>query len=209
MHATQRKIDEQEAEQFCRELGDGGLRELLDVYCEEVGPDVMEDEVILARYLKMRQQGVSHVFARMSACRRASGAKGTDRAFDEHARARMNGMSESDLRIAQAAGIQTQGKFHMSGLGPLDDPKSWVSDTNDIRQVCMERNYSCEGHVNHQGVEVPPRQIDLAPDLVDEMVQQEFLEDPALAQKVKRSPRELDRLRHLVREKYGRSRKSR
>ena len=211
MHPTQRKQDEIEAEQFLKGIGQQKANWLFNKYADQVGDDLLQDEVALARYLMLRESGVEHVWAHMNACRKASGTKGTDRAFDEHARARMDAMpkwqQEAYLKKAKAAGIATQGKFHCSGLGPPDDPKAWVSDTHDILQVCRERNYSCEGHVSHQGTQVPPQQRDMAPDLVDEMVQYECKEDPALAQKVRKSTKALDSLRHLVREKYGPTRK--
>lgn len=211
MHPIQRAQDEREAEEFLASIGQQRANDLFNMYADEIGEDLLADEVALARYLMLRDSGVSVVWAMMNACRRASGTKGTDRAFDEHARARMESMpkwqQEAYLKRAKDAGIATQGKFHCSGLGPPDDPKAWVSDTHDILQVCRERNYSCEGHVNHQGVQVAPKQVEMASDLVEEMVQYECQENPGLAQKVKKSRKELDNLRHLVREKYGPSKK--
>lgn len=211
MHPAQRKADEREAEQFLASIGRERANWLFNKYADEIGEDLLADEVALARYLKMREEGVAPVWALMNACRKASGTKGTDRAFDEHARARMESMpkwqQEAYLKKAKAAGIATQGKFHCSGLGPPDDPKAWVSDTHDILQVCRERNYSCEGHVNYQGTQVAPRPKEMAEDLVNEMVQYECQENPGLARKVRSSRKELDNLRHLVREKYGPSRK--
>lgn len=213
MHPAQRKSDEREAEAFLNGVGRQKANWLFNKYAEEIGEDILEDEIVLARYLMLREKGVTHVWARMNACRRASGTKGTDRAFDEHARARMDNMpkwqQEAYLKKAKAAGIATQGKFHCSGLGPPDDPKAWVSDTHDILQVCKERNYSCEGHVSHQGTQVPPKQVDMSADLVDEMVKYECQENPGLEKKIRSSRKELDNLRHLVREKYGPSRRRR
>lgn len=211
MHPAQRKADEREAEQFLESVGREKLNWLWAMYADEITQDLAEDEVALARYLKMRNEGVAVVWAMMNACRKASGTKGTDRAFDEHARARMDSMpkwqQEAYLKRAKEAGIATQGKFHCSGLGPPDDPKAWVSDTHDILQVCKERNYSCEGHVNYQGTQVAPPRKEMADDLVDEMVQYECQENPGLGKKVQSSRKELDNLRHLVREKYGPTRK--
>jgi len=209
----QRRLDEEEAEKFLSGIGQQKANWLFNKFADEIGPEVLEDEVALARYLMFREAGVESVWAKMNACRKAAGSSGTDRAFDEHARHRMMNMpawqEKEYLKRAKEAGINTHGKFHMSGLGPPDDPKAWVSDTHDIRKVCMERNYSCEGSVNMKGVEVAPRQVDLAPDLVEEMVQAECQDDPALAAKVRKSPKALDHLRHLVREKYGPTKKRR
>lgn len=214
MHPLQRKIDEEEAERFLKGIGQQKANWLFNKFADEIGPEILEDEVALARYLMMREGGVEPVWAKMNACRKASGASGTDRAFDEHARHRMANMpkwqEKAYLEQAHAAGINTHGKFHMSGLGPPSDPKAWVSDTHDVRKVCMERNYSCDGHVKVKGEEVPPPpHPGLAPDLVDEMVQAECQDDPGLAHQVRKSPKALDQLRHLVREKYGPKKKSR
>lgn len=206
-----RALDEQEAERFLKGVGPAKVKWLLDQYADDITYELREDEVLLARYLKMRSEGGEHVWALMAACRKAAGSKGSDRAFEEHARQRMASMSKMEqdlcLKEAEKAGINTHGRYHMSGLGPPSDPQAWVSDTHDVLKVCKERNYTCSGHVNYKGVEVPPVNPGLAPDLVDEMVAAECQENPALAQKVRQSPKHLSNLRHLVREKYGPSRK--
>lgn len=201
-----RALDEQEANEFLAMAGDS-IRDLVDRYIVEVSEDLANDTVAFARYMKFREGGVAHVWALMAACRQASGSSGTDRAFDEHARQRMMNMpkwqQENYLKRAKEAGIATQGKFHVGGLGAPDDPRAWVSDTHDIRRQCKERNLSCEGHIKIQGTPVPPRRVDLAPDLVEEMVQHECEADPSLAAKVRKDGKAMDGLRHLVREKYG------
>lgn len=151
----QRRLDEEEAEKFLSGIGQQKANWLFNKFADEIGPEVLEDEVALARYLMFREAGVESVWAKMNACRKASGASGTDRAFDEHARHRMMNMpawqEKEYLKRAKEAGINTHGKFHMSGLGPPDDPKAWVSDTHDIRKVCIERQLLVRGQRQHEG----------------------------------------------------------
>jgi len=159
-------------------------------------------------YAMLREDGCPPWLAAGNAAGQMARMKNSAGAFHEHARQRMENMPEWQKKAyfekARKAGINTHGKYHMSGLGPPDDPQAWVHDPDDVKAVCKERNYTCEGMVSHEGHEVPPKQVPLADDLVDEMVRHECRENPDLNEKCRRDRKELSRLRGLVTEKYGR-----
>jgi hypothetical protein len=197
----------QEVVAFCRPKSSDELNSLLDVYDSELDAELREDSTKCWYYIMLREMGTASVWASMSACRRGARQAGSDTAFWEHARRRMNNMTpymqNLVMKQAKQAGIDTTGKVHMTGLGAPDNPDAWISGTDDIVAVCKKRNLSCEGHVNYQGAEVPPQQVPLAEDLIDEMVQLEREVNPDTDAKCRRDATELKRLRGLVVEKYG------
>ena len=138
------------------------LLDLYEKYESELDAEIRQDELTLARYFMYRENGQSPRFAAIAACQRAPGTKGSDRAFNEHARRRMDRMhatnQERILGIAKRAGINTQGKYYVGGLGRYNDPAAWVSTTDDILSVAKARNLNVEGSVNHTATPVgPPR----------------------------------------------------
>jgi hypothetical protein len=53
---------------------------------------------------------------------------------------------------AEAAGVDTNGRRYISGLARFpNDPEAWVSDLSDVRRVCEQRGYGCEGAVDVEG----------------------------------------------------------
>lgn len=55
-------------------------------------------------------------------------------------------------REAKAQGVDTKGKVYLSGLASHPgDPRAWVSGRGDVRKVCEERGWHCEGAVNVKG----------------------------------------------------------
>ncbi len=113
---------------------------------------------------------------------------------------------KSVLEMAKKRGIDINGKRHISGLGPVTDPASWVSSTADVLAVCKARGLSCSGVVNYQGPEAepivnPPR---LSDDLVNEEAVKRMQKDPALAEKVKKNPKARKELREAIIDKHGR-----
>jgi hypothetical protein len=186
---------------FFQGKDDQFLKTLLEKYDGELDAELREDEIKCLYYLILRESGSAPVWAAMSACRRGARQRNSEGSFLEHAQARMRNMTpymqNLILNRAKKAGINTHGKVHMPGIGAADDPKAWVTGTDDILRVCKERNLTCEGHVTHQGQEVPPKQVALADDLVDEMVNLEHKVNP------KTRTMDINRLRGLVKEKYG------
>lgn len=50
---------------------------------------------------------------------------------------------------AERKGVNTVGRRYLHQLAEYPgDVRAWVADTADIRRVCVERGYSCEGVVN-------------------------------------------------------------
>jgi hypothetical protein len=199
--------NETEAFEFLAARTDREIERLLDLYGPEIDSTIKDNPCNLGLYLKLRTDGVPAVWAAGRACRTFARRVNSDGAFHEHARRRMESWPEWQkkryFKMAAAAGINTHGKYHMSGLGAPDDPQAWVSGPDDVLDVAKRRNLSVEGHVKHEGYEVPATQIPLAPDLADEMCQVEMSRDPALAERCRKSSGEFQRLRGLVTEKYG------
>ncbi len=186
---------------------------LLEKYSVELDQELREDWVKTALYILYREGGMDAVFAAMNACRRAPGAANSDRNFNEKARRRMNGMSQTNLskivRIAQQAGIRTQGKFYVGGLGRYNDPAAWVSTSDDVLDVAKRRNLTVQGAVKHQGHEVPPpKPKRLADDLVNRYVKKRLASEPATREKVKKNPKYLREVREQVIDKHGAKKKS-
>lgn len=183
------------------------LRTLLDEYAGEMDVELREDWFAQWFYIMLRQEGTAPVWAAMTATGHGTRMNNSEGAFFEHARKRMENWSpwqkKSHHEAARKAGISTQGKVHVGGLGAPDNPDSWVSGTDDIRAVAKKRNLTIKGHINHQGQAVPPKHVPLAPDLVEEMVSHERSQDPDLDRRCSRDETALRRLRGLVTEKYG------
>ena len=169
--------------------------------------EIREDEIAVACYMSYREGGAEPVWAAMSAARKGVAQMKSTASFCEHARRRMSGMGQMmrDMTFGQAkeAGIDTHGKYHMSGLGPASDPKAWVSGPDDVRAVCKERNLTSTGMVNYQGSTKDPEFVELADDVIDEVAYEEMMLDPVLREKCTKQPRELMRLRGHIKEKYG------
>ena len=200
-----------EVAEFFKDADGETLHGLLNDYDPYIDDEIRSDELKLLYYVMLRVQGVEHTWAAMSACRKCGRQKGSDKAFCQHANARMENMTPYMRNLlcerAKKAGINTHGKYHVGGLGGPDDPKAWVSNTSDIKRVCEERNYSCEGFVNVKGQHVPPKVRQLAPDLENEMIHLERKTNPDADRLCKKDPTHIERLRGLVREKYAPLRK--
>ncbi len=199
--------NEADAKAFLARHTDDELSALLNLYASEYDPVIWDSNLRLALYLKLREEGAAEVWAKGRACRTFARRTNSDGAFHEHARRRMQNWpkwrKDAYFKMAKEAGISTHGKYHVSGIGPPEDPEAWVSGPEDIRDVAKRRNLTVTGHVNHEGQPMPAKVTPLADDLVDEMVQQEMKADPSVAERCRRSSGELSRLRGLVREKYG------
>lgn len=194
------QYDEQQAQEFFARI-DASL--LVDKYRNELDSELWGDMTKLAVYIECREQGVEPVFAAMRACRRACGTKNMDRTFNEGARRRMDGMGKNGerlVKIAQRAGISTQGKFYVGGLGRYTDPHAWVSTADDILTVAKKKNLTVTGVVNHQGhEEAPPTPTTkLAPDIMKRYLKTYFRNDPGLKEKVRRNPKAMRDLKERI-----------
>lgn len=116
-------------------------------------------------------------WAVMCALQCPPGTKGTDRAYME---GRLNQQQFDDmpkkmasrmLREAQAAGINTTGKYYCAGIADRRaycDPRAWVDSTADVLKVARERNLTVEGAVNHHGTVMPPQRTALSETIIKE-----------------------------------------
>ena len=182
---------------------------LIGRYMHEMDSELRADMDKAALYVMLREQGVDSVFANMRACRRTPGAANVDRHFCSGQREKMEGMApkarDRIVRIAQRAGISTQGKFYVGGLGRYHDPGAWVSTIDDVLATAKKRNLNVDGVVRHKAVSglEPPSKPPLAEDLVTRYVRKYTTEDPGLGEQVKRSPKKMRELREKVIATHG------
>lgn len=180
----------------------------------EVQLALIEDDIatyppqVQNRYFCMVDNGISPKFAQMAATRSAPQMKGSDRAFNQESRRKMNEMSEGnrDDIVAQArkAGVDTEGKYYMSGLGRYDDPMAWCSTSDDVKHVCKSKNLTARGVVEHKGTQVdPPKAVPLAEDLVNECIGKVLKNEPKTAEKFKRGKVKKAELRERVIAQHG------
>lgn len=83
-------------------------------------------------------------------------------------------------RKARAAGFTPTGRYISQIADELGDPKAWFSHKADVKRVCEERGYSCDG----SGAKVKARPVDgpdpwdepyrVADDIVQESVEKEL-----------------------------------
>lgn len=102
---------------------------------------------------------------------------------------------------AARLGISTEGKTYYSQLARKTrygfDPEAFVSNRGDIKRVCEERGYACDGAVTVKGREFEePPDCPLAPDLIEEAVDDMLAKDPGLAIKKREELREMAFDRH-------------
>ena len=88
------------------------------------------------------------------------------------------------LDVAKEEGQDTTGKVYLSSLAEYPgDPRAWVSGRSDVQKVCEERGWGCKGAVTVKGEKAEPKNIDVAPDLVDERVLDNVEANPDLLKK--------------------------
>ena len=96
--------------------------------CEEAGRVDFYEHLIL--------EGNNPGFAAMLAMQRPAGTKGTERAFlegQQHWADKISHDCATELhRQAKNAGISTQGKKYIGGLGRPTDKMAWVSTQDDV-----------------------------------------------------------------------------
>jgi hypothetical protein len=182
-------------------------------YSDEMDAEIKSDVVKAALYCLYRDSGVDERISAMTACRRAPGATNVDRNFSEHARHRMYGANmEKIVNVAQKAGVRTQGKFYVGGLGRYTDQSAWVSTADDVLTVARQKNLNVSGAVNQDAPRrdlPPPPKVPMARDILDGYVRQYVRNDPALQEKVHKRPEQaLPELREKILDKHTRKKKS-
>jgi hypothetical protein len=176
--------------------------------CERAG--VGED------YRRMVAAGTFPRAAAMYALQSAPGTNNTDQRFCQGQRKKMERMPEINRKgmqkIAARAGIETAGKYYMSGLGSYSDPAAWVTCADDVTTVCKKKNLHCEGTVKYNGVDLEPKapkQRGLAPDIVEKFATRYLASDPALVEKCKKNPQARRELKEMIVERHGPKKKKR
>lgn len=142
------------------------------------------------RYQTALDAGAGERFADMVAYQQAPSTQGTDRSFME---GRLDGswmnnmpphMARRMVREAQAAGINTSGKFYMGGLADKRghrDPMAWVDSVADVKRVAQARDLEVRGIVNYTPPQKPPpKSVDLADDILKENVAKEMKANPKM-----------------------------
>jgi hypothetical protein len=145
---------------------------------------------VQAHYRRMIADGQTPRFAEMCSLSQPPGVSGVDRTFQE---GHLDGnwldalpkkQAQRLIREAKSAGISTAGRFYMSGIADkrgARDPKAWVGSRDDVLKVCKERSLAIRGTINYDpGESAPPKRVDLAPRLVNELVKKELAANPKM-----------------------------
>jgi hypothetical protein len=162
-----------------------------------------------ALYLESLQKGGGPVFAEMIAMRQAPQMMNSHRTYEEGLTRKMNGMSDYNRlkmqSIAARAGISTNGKTHVSGLGGYDKPDAWVTCAEDVNTICKAKDLTMDGALHRKADKpLPPvKRVALATDLQNEMMRRSLAADPDTAAKCKADPKKLGELREKVVAEHG------
>lgn len=179
----------------------------------------LEPEHVQKRFWELIDKGNSPIMALMCASNKAPGVKGGDRVFNEQARHRMETMHprnrERILEIAKKAGINTQGKYYVGGLGRYNDPAAWVSTTDDVMASAKKKGCIVNGAVRYDPGEDErfesqcrtAENIRIAPDLVDEIAGEYIQKDEKIREKVRKDPKKLAEVKEMVIEKHGKKKR--
>ena len=150
-------------------------------------------------------EGNTMAFAQMCVCRQApTMGMASDRQFNSSYRRRMNTMDprnrEKILAIAKRAGIATDGKYYVSGLGRYNDPAAWCSTSDDVKAAVKAKNMTAHGpgiHHNGTPADAPPPKP-LAEDIVKRLEKQHRVSDPKLDERCRKSAKARRELRERV-----------
>lgn len=172
----------------------------------------MEDQPleIYNRYRDMIAEGQSPVFAQMAAMQWAPTMGNSDRSFCKGQREKMLGMNpkarDEIQRRAGLAGINTDGKYYVSGLGKYTDSEAWVTSSEDVLNVAKRRNLNIRGAINHKSVdkmEGPPPKKALADDIADGYIRDHLKNSPRDVEKVHKNPKYLKEIKEMVVDMHG------
>ena len=173
--------------------------------CEDSGrPDFYEHLI---------DEGNNPGFAAMLAMQSPAGAKGTERAFlegQQHWADKIHPKGAQELhRQAKKAGISTQGKKYISGLGRPNDPMAWISTQDDVKAALKAKGFSATGGVNY---EAPPQEFKkkkrMGDDVVNRFMSEELQKNPSLREEVSKSPKKLKALKNKVIEKHSKKKRT-
>lgn len=166
-----------------------------------------QPDYVQEHYRMMVAKGESPRFAIMCAMRTAPLTRYSDKTFNASRRRYMENMKprsqKAYLEMARKAGISTQGKFYVGGLGRPTDPMAWVSTIDDVTEVCRKKNLTATGIAKHQGHEGTYQRKPLAPDIRKRLVRQRLQADPALAARCAKDPTARARIEAEVVDRHG------
>ena len=153
-------------------------------------------------YEHLISEGNNPGFAAMLAMQRPAGTKGTERAFLEGQQHWADNISweaaDALHNIAKKAGISTQGKKYIGGLGRPNDPSAWISTQDDVRESLKRKGLSAVGGVNYKSPEREFKKRKMAPDILNQYVSEELRNDKKLAEKVRKDPEKLKPLKEKI-----------
>lgn len=159
----------------------------------------------------MVSEGNTHAFAQMCVSRQApTMGLASDRQFNSSYRRTMENMSPMNrnrmLAIAKRAGINTDGKYYVSGLGRYNDPLAWCSTAEDVKAAAVAKRCTAHGpgiHYNAPAAE-PIQKKRLADDIVDRLEKQYRSGDAKLDAACKKKATKRTELREKIVEAHGR-----
>lgn len=168
----------------------------------------------VALYQQIIAAGETERWAEMCALQSPPGTRNTDRAFNQGQRMKMDRMAQVNAtelhKRAQKAGIETGGKYYISALGKHTDPAAWVTCADDVLAVCKARNLDCEGVIKYKAAQqevAPPKDVALAPDIVQRFEKEYIAHEPGLAERIKKNPKARTELRERIVENHGRKKR--
>lgn len=154
----------------------------------EMWPVVSSHNSVQQTYEAMRRDGESHSIAEMLALQQPPRIE-TDATF---LAGNCNGnqfeanpeIGDLYAREAAAHGLtSTKGLVYKSSLAAFPgDPQAWVGSRDDVRRVCEERGWGCEGAVNMKvrNDRAPMPDVDVADDIVQEKMLDNLEVDPGI-----------------------------
>jgi len=162
-------------------------------------------------YKHLISEGNNPGFAAMLAMQQPPGSKGTERAFlegQQHWADKISHNAADALHtMAKKAGISTQGKKYIGGLGKPSDPMAWISTQDDVRSALKAKGLSSVGGVNYKAPEQEFKKRKMAPDILNKYISEELRNDKKLAEKVRKDPDKLKPLKEKIVSKHTKGKK--
>lgn len=161
-------------------------------------------------FLNLIANGQSPNMALILATRSAPVMKGGDRQFQESYRWNMNSMDAHNRKMiyqrAHEAGVKTDGKFYVGGLGRYTDQHAWCATAEDVLTQCKMRNLNADRIVHHKAVApaAPPKRVPLAEHLIKECTQKLLANEPKTVEKLRKGKIKPQEIRERVIAKHGR-----
>jgi hypothetical protein len=151
-------------------------------------PIISDNVAVQLFYEQCRLEGQSHNLAEMFALQQGPALQ-TDTTWLASVDAGGNQFAENPelgdklAKQARDEGRNISGAVYMSSLADFPgDPRAWVRDRGEVRQICEERGWGCEGvvKVKRNDDVAPMASVDVADDLVDDAVSRRLEANPEL-----------------------------